>query len=104
MTAVDADIGDNGRITYSVRGNGEHAADKFSVDPSSGLITASERLDRELAARYSFHVVAMDAGTPPLSSAVLVVVNIQDVNDHRPVFHQPRGYTFQVCLSVASFS
>ena len=46
--------------------------------------------------RYSFHVVAVDAGAPPLSSSVLVVVDLQDVNDHRPRFHRPRGYSFDV--------
>ena len=93
VTAVDADVGDNGRVTYALSGAG---ADKFAVDASSGAITASESLDREIEARYSFHVVAVDAGTPPLSASVLVVVDIQDVNDHRPVFYQTRGYTFEV--------
>ena len=97
VTAVDADVGDNGRVTYALSGIG---AGKFSVDIASGVITASERLDRETEARYSFHVVAVDAGTPPMSSSVLVVVDLQDVNDHRPVFHKPRGCTFEVAENL----
>ena len=97
VTAVDADVGDNGRVTYALSGAG---AKKFAVDASSGVITASESLDRESAARYSFRVVAVDAGTSPLSASVLVVVDLQDVNDHRPMFHQPRGYTFDVAENL----
>jgi len=93
VTAVDADVGDNGRITYELNGIG---AEKFSVDVESGVITASELLDRETEPRYTFNVVAVDAGSPPLSSSVVVVVDLQDVNDHSPLFHQPRGYAFDV--------
>ena len=97
VTAVDADIGDNGRVTYALSGP---AADRFAVDASSGTITASESLDREAAERYSFHVIAVDAGTPRLSTSVLVVVDLQDVNDHRPMFYQPRGYRFEVAENL----
>jgi len=97
VAAVDADVGENGRVTYALSGTG---ADSFAVDASSGAITASESLDRETQARYSFHVVAVDAGTPPLSTSVLVVVDLQDVNDHRPMFYQPRGYTFEVAENL----
>ena len=50
--------------------------------------------------RYSFRVVAVDAGTPALSSSVVVVVDLQDVNDHRPSFLQPRGYSFQLAENL----
>ena len=97
VTAVDADVGDNGRVTYALSGD---EADKFAVDAASGAVTASESLDREAASRYSFHVVAVDAGTPPLSASVLVVVDLQDVNDNRPTFGQPRGYAFDVAENL----
>jgi len=97
VTAIDADVGDNGFTTYSLR---ETGANKFAVDASSGVITASESLDREKTARYNFHVVAVDAGTPPLSASVLVVVDLQDVNDHRPMFQQPRGYSFEIAENL----
>jgi len=93
VTAVDADVGDNARIAYTLSGEG---ADKFAVNVLSGVITASESLDRETQPRYSFHVVAVDAGIPALSSSVLVVVDLLDVNDHSPVFYRPRGYVFDV--------
>ena len=97
VAAVDADVGNNGLVAYSLSGAD---ADRFNVDASSGIITASESLDRETAARYSFHAIATDAGKPPLSSSVLVVVDLQDVNDHRPTFYQPRGYTFELAENL----
>jgi len=97
VTALDADIGDNGRVEYSLDGAG---AEKFAVDESSGVVTALESLDRETSVRYSFYVIAVDAGTPPLSASVLVVVDLQDVNDHRPTFGEPRGYAFEVAENL----
>jgi len=97
VTAVDADVGDNGRVAYALSGA---ESDKFAVDQSSGVVTATQSLDRETASRYSFHVVAVDAGTPPLSASVLVVVDLQDVNDHRPIFRRPRGYAFAVAENL----
>jgi len=48
VTAADADVADNGRVRYELRGAD---AAKFAVDPDSGEITATESLDREEAAR-----------------------------------------------------
>ena len=50
VTAVDADLADNGRVSYTLSGVD---ADRFAVDAASGTITASESLDRETAARYA---------------------------------------------------
>jgi len=36
--------------------------------------------------RFSFYLEATDLGTPPMSSRVLVEVDIRDVNDNQPIF------------------
>ncbi|KAA0709827.1 Protocadherin Fat 4 FAT tumor suppressor -like protein 4 [Triplophysa tibetana] len=61
---------------------------QFSINPSTGLIITSSRLDRETRASYVLLVVAVDGGQPtPLSSSASVSVVVSDVNDNPPRFH-----------------
>jgi len=92
-SAVDADLGNNSKLTYSLSGVG---SELFTVDPTSGLVTASASLDREISSHLSFRVVAADAGNPSLVGSALVVVNVLDVNDNRPRFSSPSGFLFDV--------
>ena len=59
---------------------------KFTVNPASGEIVNTLRLDREIEDRYVLTVVAADSGTIPKSSSTLVTVLVEDVNDHSPRF------------------
>ena len=52
--AVDEDLGDNGRIVYSILGREHHA--QFGVNSSSGLIYLTSPLDRETVSQYELHV------------------------------------------------
>ncbi|CAL8304798.1 unnamed protein product, partial [Arctogadus glacialis] len=45
--------------------------------------------NRESAGFYEVTVEAVDDGTPPLSSTTVISVQIADVNDNAPVFHEP---------------
>ncbi|XP_061073015.1 protocadherin-16 [Conger conger] len=86
VTARDKDQGPNGDIRYSLlQDRGTHS-DWFAVDPLTGIITTSARLDYETDPRPSVTVVASDGGRPPLSSTAVVHVLLQDINDNEPVF------------------
>ncbi|XP_055081161.1 protocadherin-23 [Periophthalmus magnuspinnatus] len=89
LTAFDPDEGANGEITYSLME--ENGQGTFSIDPFSGIIRTSKPLDRETRSQYSVRVVASDCCTQgPLSSAVLLTVQVEDVNDNAPVCtHNP---------------
>lgn len=50
------------------------------------VIRLSRWLDYETQTQYSFKVVISDGGMPPLSTTVMVYVNIKNVNEHAPVF------------------
>lgn len=83
LAASDADLGDNGLISYSiVEGNME---DKFGVFPD-GYLYVKSPLDRETKDYYSLLLMAEDRGQPPRSSTVPLVVHVIDENDNSPQF------------------
>ncbi|XP_069510209.1 protocadherin-12 [Ambystoma mexicanum] len=92
ISAKDADIGPNGRITFSIPDSvawGSHISRWVSVDPTTGEVFALKPLDFEMGARLEFMVRAEDGGQPSLSSTVPVMINLQDENDNHPVVVQP---------------
>lgn len=76
----------NSLITYKITSGDSN---KFTIDSNTGVITTSERLDREDAASYKLVITAKDGGTPSLSSTVSVTVNVLDENDNAPKFSLP---------------
>ncbi|KAL1139417.1 hypothetical protein AAG570_006401 [Ranatra chinensis] len=58
----------------------------FDMDRSSGSLVVARRLDRETCPEYRLEVRALDTSTTnnPQSSAVVVRVEITDVNDNTP--------------------
>ena len=88
MFASDADVGINAQIEFSIRSGGDG---KFSIDPSTGIVStvgALNPLDRENVSFYLLQIVASDMGRPVLSSSVFMEVTILDVNDNAPIFTQ----------------
>lgn len=80
--ATDADMPNtlNSQIVYAILPS--TYSDNFTIDPNSGVLTNSGNLDREvldskLQGRVELIVTATDKGTPPLSSNVTVIVNIE---------------------------
>jgi len=86
VIASDADLGLNGQFYYVV--TNESVPGMFVCDSSSGSISLTGKLDREAVAEYWMSVVAIDHGTPRMSSATEVVVMVSDENDNPPVFSQ----------------
>ncbi|EZA55620.1 Cadherin-related tumor suppressor [Ooceraea biroi] len=83
--ATDKDSEDNSRLTYYLPDNER----KFTIDPETGTITTAEPLRyREEIPKYNLTVVATDKGTPPRSATAYLVIHVNDVNDHEPVFQQ----------------
>jgi len=98
VRATDRDDGVNGQLTYSVDGD---AAAWFDVEPTTGIVKAGVKFDRELNSSLRFYVVARDAGEPQRSASALVTVAIVDVNDERPTFSQTT-YKFSVMENLPS--
>ena len=53
-----------------------------------GTISVADDLDFEVCKDYYLTVEAWDSGTPPLSSATMVTVELMDVNDNAPAFSE----------------
>ncbi|KAK0142146.1 Protocadherin Fat 4 [Merluccius polli] len=89
LTATDADEGPNALVTYTIISG---ADDSFRVDPESGDLIATRKLDRERRSKYSLLVRADDGRQ---SSDMRLNITISDVNDHAPKFSRG-GYSFDI--------
>ncbi|KAF7668307.1 hypothetical protein LDENG_00013580 [Lucifuga dentata] len=86
ITATDRDSGENGKITYRVMSSTQEG---FYIDPNNGTLFINQRAEFD-PERPSVNIVieARDGGSPALSSLTTIQVQISDVNDNAPVFHQ----------------
>ncbi|XP_076002461.1 protocadherin Fat 3-like isoform X2 [Genypterus blacodes] len=88
VIATDKDSDKNNIMRYQIFSDMQNSTDYFHIDSSSGLILTARMLDHELVQEYGFIVRATDNGFPPLSSEVLIIVLVTDMNDNPPVFNQ----------------
>ncbi|KAL2085799.1 hypothetical protein ACEWY4_019119 [Coilia grayii] len=80
----DQDPGD-GTIRYQLTGDG--AGDTFTIDPRSGDIHATKRLDREEHSVYTLRARAVSNRTGrPLEDWTNFTIKIHDINDNAPTF------------------
>ncbi|XP_028322183.1 protocadherin-16 isoform X2 [Gouania willdenowi] len=86
VTATDRDSGENGQIVYRVMSSTQEG---FIIDPNNGTLFINHRAEFD-PERPSVSIVveARDGGSPSLSSLTTIQVQISDVNDNAPVFHQ----------------
>ena len=100
ILATDTDIGEAGILEYSLEAMSDHRSQNmFTIDPSSGQISTTKKLDRETMFRHLFQIVATDKGSPPQQAITYLTINVQDVNDHTPVFEE-REYSQAVSEDV----
>ncbi|XP_070398263.1 cadherin-23 isoform X1 [Nothobranchius furzeri] len=90
--ATDADAGLNGEVRYAFlpTGAGNRDWENFHIDPITGVITTTVKLDREKQAIYSLIIVARDLGQPvPYETTQPLQVALLDIDDNEPVFLKP---------------
>ncbi|XP_048855780.1 protocadherin-23 [Brienomyrus brachyistius] len=86
VRAGDLDEGVNSVVRYSMMKPDQGFP--FHIDSEAGLVTTETSLDHEQESEFHFSVVAVDSGSPPLSSTASVTVYVEDINDNRPVFEK----------------
>ncbi|KAG8429145.1 hypothetical protein GDO86_018195, partial [Hymenochirus boettgeri] len=84
VVAQDLDLGDNGKVSYQLVGGNEEG--RFQLHPSTGALTVVRPLDREAVPGYNLTILALDHGSPRLSSTQTLWVSLLDVNDEVPSF------------------
>lgn len=85
VTAVDPDAGENGEVSYSFAARTlREYGDTFGIEPITGDIYLTGKLDYETVQQYHLTVQAQDRGPDALPTSVKVTVNVVDVNDHAP--------------------
>ncbi|KAL3880281.1 hypothetical protein ACJMK2_032530 [Sinanodonta woodiana] len=88
LSATDADIGENGKVTYRIS---DHQKDvdtiktMFSIDAQSGELHTKISMANEQGNSYTFIVEAVDNGMEPLVSQSQVTVDIIDSENNAPI-------------------
>uniref|UniRef100_A0A665X0Z0 Protocadherin 7a n=1 Tax=Echeneis naucrates TaxID=173247 RepID=A0A665X0Z0_ECHNA len=83
----DRDQGENGAVTCTVVGDVPFTL-KPAGETKKYFLHTSALLDYEATKEYSVTIVAVDSGSPSLSSNSSLMVRVVDINDHPPVFGQ----------------
>lgn len=70
----------NSQIVYGIEPS--MFSDNFTIDPNSGVLRNRGEVDREaldpkLNGKIELNVTATDKGTPPLSTMVTVIINVE---------------------------
>ncbi|XP_061913850.1 cadherin-23-like [Entelurus aequoreus] len=100
LICTDDDAGLNAELSYFITGGNQDG--KFSVGFRDGIVRTVVGLDRETQATYTLVVEAIDngpAGSRRTGTAT-VFVEVQDVNDNRPIFLQ-NSYETSILETVA---
>ncbi|XP_053612955.1 protein dachsous isoform X2 [Plodia interpunctella] len=87
--AVDADSGDNGRISYYISSGNDHAY--FSMEYDVGKLILSKKYSSEIArvrpGIYKLNLTASDHGVPfPRQSHMTLILNLQESTNVPPRF------------------
>ncbi|XP_014867691.1 PREDICTED: protocadherin alpha-9-like, partial [Poecilia mexicana] len=92
VSAVDADIDQNGQVSYSIlhdNSNQLSLRSMININSETGEIISLQSFNYEELKTFHFKIQATDSGVPPLSSNVTVNVLILDENDNNPTILAP---------------
>ncbi|XP_030595814.1 protocadherin alpha-2-like [Archocentrus centrarchus] len=92
ITAVDPDMEENAKVTYSLIGDFSKnipITSVVNINSETGDIVSLQSFNYEELNTFQFKVQATDSGVPPLSSNVTVNVLILDENDNNPTILAP---------------
>ena len=89
VSVIDQDDSTNGQtIVWIIHGNDLGHFRLVSNNLQSNLLTVVGPIDREKVHKYNLTFEAHDLGSPPRRSTAFLVIMINDINDHAPVFQQ----------------
>lgn len=83
--AQDADSGLNAQLVYTLRSS-DDTDGVFGIDQTSGIISLKKPVTMLQRSQATLTVTVRDSGSSQRTSTMDVVVKVQDVNDHTPIF------------------
>ncbi|XP_060109621.1 protocadherin beta-16-like isoform X5 [Heteronotia binoei] len=92
VRARDLDTGRNAKVMYSVlpgKVSNQPVSSYVSINSETGNLYAIRSVDYEQVKDFHVTVRAVDSGSPPLYSQVMVRVVVMDENDNAPFFLYP---------------
>ena len=84
--ALDADRGENARITYSIAVNPSTHSNDFIIDPVTGELSIAKNLSSTTVPIYTIRIFATDHGTPSFTNSTSLQLKINDVDTFVPQF------------------
>lgn len=88
VSVIDSDDGLNGMTTTRIVSGNELNHFRLEKTPSFHIVRVNGVLDREEISKYNLTVVATDRGTPERTAISYLIIDVNDVNDHEPVFEK----------------
>lgn len=87
MTATDGDGGASGSVKYAIVGSvKQKSISLFMIQSLTGNIKTTKPLDYEDLKEHTLIIEATDQATPKRQSLFTIVIKVDDVNDHKPMF------------------
>ncbi|CAB1348171.1 unnamed protein product, partial [Coregonus sp. 'balchen'] len=87
VQVLASDRDERHRLTYSLHSAIDPSSLRlFRIDPNTGTVYTTERLDHEARAQHILTVMVKDQEFPYRRNLARVLVDVEDVNDHVPVF------------------
>ncbi|XP_061690531.1 protocadherin Fat 2 [Syngnathoides biaculeatus] len=89
VAARDADA--NGKLIFSIHSSLDpHSHKLFHLDPKSGVLATTDKLDYETIPLHTLVVMVRDQEIPVKRNFAKVMVHVEDCNDHAPTFLSTR--------------
>ncbi|XP_035916489.1 cadherin-related tumor suppressor [Anopheles stephensi] len=88
VSVVDADEGLNGDTSLRIVAGNDLQHFRLEKSPSFYIVRVNGVLDREEIGKYNLTVVAIDRGVPARTATAHLIIHVNDVNDHEPVFEK----------------
>lgn len=95
VVATDEDEKSYQTITFGIEPS-SNTGSRFTIDPTSGVVTNIQDIDYEQSTEYYLNVTATNiipvsdmSGSPSLSSYTTLYINVTDINDNNPVLTPP---------------
>ncbi|XP_054721267.1 cadherin-related tumor suppressor-like [Uloborus diversus] len=88
VSVIDLDEGSNGETLVEIEGGNELGHFRLESTPSFDIVRVNGVLDREKISKYNLTITAIDRGIPSRSSTAHLIIHVNDVNDHEPIFEK----------------